>query len=150
MQSFFEKNKTVIIVLAILCITFFLYKTFFGAEATPDLQTSNGSVSAPSEDNRDLLSQLQTLGSITLSGEIFSSTRFRALEDNSVNIEKRDAEGRLNPFLPLTFGGETRLATTTSSITFDNSTQAEAKKTDTAVATTTKATTTLPPPKNAR
>jgi hypothetical protein len=92
-----KKNKNIIVAIVLFIVVVFVYTNFFKGEEEADLSKSSEIAQAVPE-NKDLLLQLQTLGSLKLDTSIFENTVFRVLENNTVILEKRNPEGRANPF----------------------------------------------------
>ena len=92
-----KKNKNIIVAIVLFIVVVFVYTNFFKGEKEADLSKSSEIAQAVPE-NKDLLLQLQTLGSLKLNTSIFENAVFRVLENNTVILEKRNPEGRVNPF----------------------------------------------------
>jgi hypothetical protein len=102
MKELFQKNKKILIFVGVAVGIFFIYTTFLKPEEKADLTVEKAPEAIQaSEDNKQLLEQLQSLNAITLEADIFSSPMFNRLQDNTVVIENRKPEGRKNPFLPI-------------------------------------------------
>lgn len=92
-----KKNKNIIVAIVLFIVVVFVYTTFFKGEKQADLSTSSA-IAQTVPENKDLLLQLQTLGSLKLDTSVFNNGVFRVLENNTVILEKRNPEGRVNPF----------------------------------------------------
>lgn len=102
MKELFQKFRKPIILAGIFVVVFTIYVLFIKKDAPKDdLSVVKAGGSATIKDNKELLSQLQALNSITLNTEIFQSSIFKSLQDNTIVIENRKPEGRRNPFLPI-------------------------------------------------
>jgi hypothetical protein len=102
MKELFQKNKKIIIAVAVLIGIFVIYTTFIKKPEKATLTTEKAPETLQaSADNKELLAQLQSLNAITLQAEILNSSLFNRLQDNTVVIENRKPEGRRNPFLPI-------------------------------------------------
>lgn len=102
MKELFQKFRKPLIMLGIFVAVFTIYTLFIKKDApTADLEKIRPDQSVTVEDNKELLSQLQALNAISLNTEIFSSSLFKTLQDNTIVIENRKPEGRRNPFLPI-------------------------------------------------
>jgi hypothetical protein len=71
-----------------------------GAPLTQNAMTSS-TVADTEEINREFISMLLNLQSITLTDDIFSEPAFEALVDNTVRLNQPGNEGRPNPFAPI-------------------------------------------------
>ncbi len=104
MNELIQKNKKIIIFAGVLILVFTVYSLFIKKAPKGDLTTEKAPAAVQAaSDNKDLLNQLQSLNSITLQSDIFTSSLFNRLQDNTVIIENRKPEGRKNPFLPIGF-----------------------------------------------
>jgi hypothetical protein len=102
MNDIIQKNKKILIFVAVFASVFLVYMLFIKKDAKADLTVEKAPASvAAAADNKELLSQLQSLTAIALEADILSSSLFNRLEDNTVFIENRKPEGRRNPFLPI-------------------------------------------------
>ncbi len=74
-----------------------------GETAAPLTQnaTTSSTVADTEEINREFISMLLNLQSITLTDDIFSEPAFEALVDNTVRLNQPGNEGRPNPFAPI-------------------------------------------------
>jgi len=135
-----KKNKNIVIAIVLFIVVVFVYTTFFKGEKEADLSTSTTAVQTVPE-NKDLLLQLQTLGSLKLDTSVFNNSVFRSLENNTVVLEKRNPEGRINPFSQI--GTESTSFNSSASVPSANqNTQSTIGQTSNATTTTTKASTT--------
>ena len=100
MTNLFQKYKSILIIAGIFFLVGLVYIVFIKKEAEPDLQKTSNTNETVVE-NRDLLIQLKTLGSLRLDTSVFESSTFNALESNTITLEDRQPEGRVNPFSPL-------------------------------------------------
>lgn len=96
-----NKNKKILIVIAIVVLAFIFYSVFLKPDAgnnmaVVSLAGSSGSFTV----GRDIITLLADLKSINLSGELFNGNVFRSLEDFSVPIVP-EPQGRINPFAPI-------------------------------------------------
>lgn len=102
MNELFQKNKKIIIFVAVFVGIFVIYTVFIKKPEKAELTTEKAPEALQaSADNKELLAQVQSLNEITLNSEILKSTTFNRLQDNTVVIENRKPEGRKNPFLPI-------------------------------------------------
>jgi hypothetical protein len=74
-----------------------------GNNASPLTQTAvtDADVANTQEINREFVSMLLNLRSITLNDDIFSEPAFQALTDNTIRLNQPGNEGRSNPFAPI-------------------------------------------------
>jgi hypothetical protein len=93
-MQFIKKNMTVIIVLGVALLAFYIYSAYFSAPAAPALSTADQS---PASQN--LLLTLTSLQSIKLDPAIFSDPVFESLTDFGVTIPPQ-TPGRADPFAP--------------------------------------------------
>jgi hypothetical protein len=104
-MNFFEKNKTIIIGVAIIVLLFLGYTFFFSNNNPEDVLVSNSQAGVTeSAGSTELLSLLLELKSISLNTELFDSGVFRSLKDSAVDIVPQPV-GRSNPFAPIGVGG---------------------------------------------
>ena len=102
MKETFLKFKKPLILVVIFIVVFTIYNLFIKKDTnTEDLAIIKPEQSVSVQDNRELLSQLQALNAISLNTQIFESSIFKAMQDNTIIIENRKPEGRRNPFLPI-------------------------------------------------
>jgi amino acid permease len=93
-MQFIKKNMTVIIVLCVAVVAFYIYSAYFSAPAAPLLSTADQSPASQS-----LLLTLTSLQSIKLDPAIFSDPVFQSLTDFGVTIPPQ-TPGRSDPFAP--------------------------------------------------
>lgn len=78
-----------------------LQSVITGDIATPLAQNNTGVSVNTEQINREFVSMLLNLQSITLTNDIFSEPAFAALIDNTVRLNQPGNEGRPNPFAPI-------------------------------------------------
>lgn len=103
------KIKKIIITVVVIILAVVLYIYFSNKSSTPvstsSLESQSGiaNTSLSNEEiNKDtsFLTTLLSLGKTTIDPAIFSSSSFKSLQDNTVEISSNDTIGRLNPFIP--------------------------------------------------
>ncbi len=99
MSGLLKNKAVVVVVLAILVAAFVWYGMFKGGE-TPTPTLTSESVAGADASNAELISTLNQLRSMTLSGSIFSDPTFQGLRDFSTQIVPEPI-GRDNPFASL-------------------------------------------------
>jgi hypothetical protein len=101
MKELFLKFKKPVMLVGIFIAVFTVYTLFIKKEPVNDLAIIKPEQSVSVQDNRELLAQLQALNAISLNTQIFESSIFKGMQDNTIIIENRKPEGRRNPFLPI-------------------------------------------------
>ncbi|PIT91032.1 hypothetical protein COU17_02560 [Candidatus Kaiserbacteria bacterium CG10_big_fil_rev_8_21_14_0_10_49_17] len=104
-MGFIKKYKNILIVIAVVVVSFVAYSMFFGGEGNQNQvltsDAANGvGTSAQQEASRELLSLLLDLRAIQLDESIFDDPAFRALTDFGQDLVQ-EPTGRRNPFAPL-------------------------------------------------
>jgi hypothetical protein len=108
MMEIFLKNKIILAVAALAIVAGLWYGLFGGPSSAPALTTENPS-GVVSEENKDIVTSLLQLRSVTLSGTIFTSQVFKGLKDFSTDI-RQEPVGRADPFAPLGTRSDTAAA----------------------------------------
>ena len=92
MMTSLQKNKNLIIVVALVVVAFWVYVSFF----KPD-NSSTPADPAAQQVGSDVLDLYASLQSVTLDQSLFSSDLYKRLVDFSTTIPSQPA-GRSNPF----------------------------------------------------
>ena len=107
-----KKYKNVIIVIILIIVSAYAYRTFFGVDGIDSALLSSIKSSDVSESTgQDLLKLLSTLHNIQLNDTIFSDPVFRGLEDLSQELVPEPV-GRNNPFAPIGSSGGANVLST--------------------------------------
>ena len=104
MIEMLSHNKIVIGVLALLVGAGAWYG-LSGSSSPTDLLVTEDFTTPSSESDKDLVSTLLQLRSVSLEGTIFSDPAFQGLQDFGSQIIPEPV-GRPNPFAPLIFGSD--------------------------------------------
>jgi hypothetical protein len=125
MSKTLKKIILVLVIFALVGVGASLFLGDAGSETTNPLQSlgtgetgapltqsaiTNTTVADTEEINREFISMLLNLQTITLTDDIFSEPAFEALVDNTVRLNQPGNEGRPNPFAPI--GSDTMFSST--------------------------------------
>ncbi len=102
MIEMLSRNKIVIIGLAIL-VGVGAWWGLSGNSSPADLLVTEDFTTSSGESDRDIVTTLLQLRSVSLEGTIFSDAAFQSLQDFGTEIIPEPV-GRPNPFAPLIFG----------------------------------------------
>lgn len=97
-MNFLSKNKIMLVVLALIIAGFAWYS--FSGTPTASILTTQGADNPNNAADKDLVTTLLALRTVSLSGTILSDPSFRGLNDFSTQIISEEM-GRPDPFAPL-------------------------------------------------
>lgn len=97
-----EKIKNIVLAIVLIIALFIAYSLLFNAEDDGRLLTSESASPARGESAivQEFISLLHTLNNLRLDTKIFEDPVFKALRDESVELQGQ-SRGRVNPFAPL-------------------------------------------------
>ena len=94
-MNFLQKYKTIIILLVVAVIGYFVYTQFLSA--TPATVSSADSSGVVGQDILDLVASFEA---VSIDPTLFSNSQFQNLKDFTVVLQP-ESQGRVNPFAPL-------------------------------------------------